>query len=397
MSFLSSLSLLPSDPILGLTESFKQDPRKEKVNLGVGAYKTEEGRPFVLPSVRCAEEQVMAQQLNKEYLPLAGNAQFIALLSDLILGKKPENFFGMQTVAGTGALRLAIELLQSAGIGPLHLSKPTWPNHNAICQKVGIAQGEYHYYSKGGIDFSGMCEDIAAMPEGSAILLQASCHNPTGCDLSLEQWKEISALCKKRNLFPLFDIAYQGFGEGIEEDVAAVRYFVQEGHELLFTASCSKIFGLYGERVGMVGYIAPTKEQAAIVASHLKVIARGSYSTPSLHGARIVATILEDKERKLAWEQDLTAMRNRIQAMRTVLLEALAEKGLEKAFSPMASQKGMFSYSGLLPEQVALLAADYGIYMPKSGRINIAGLNKSNVSVVANAIEEVIQKNHAPS
>lgn len=395
MNAFSFLSLLPPDPILGLTAAFKADPRKEKINLGVGAYQTDQGKSWVLPSVEKAEQLVLAQNLDKQYLPITGDAAFVTLFAKLVMDTIPEHFFGMQTVAGTGALRLAIDLLQRANLTPLRLSSPTWPNHTGICNRINFPIQPYRYYSAKGVDFSGMVEDLEKQ-EGGSILLQASCHNPTGFDLTEQQWRDLSEVCQRQKIFPLFDIAYQGFGEGLQEDARAIRIFVEQGHNLLFTASCSKIFGLYGERVGMLGAVCQSAEQAAVIGSHLKNIARASYSTPPLHGARIVKTILADKGLQKEWEQDLQVMRERIQKMRSFLITSLQNKGLKERFAPVEQQKGMFSYTGLHEEEVKNLTEKFGIYMPKSGRINVAGLTENNLSYVVDALAEVVQS-HAAS
>lgn len=396
MSHFASITKLPEDPILGLSLAFAADPRPHKVNIGVGAYRDAEGKPVVLSCVRKAEQLLMDKQLNKEYLPIQGDPEYLKSSSALILGKSfaeslSEHIFSIQTLGGTGALRLAGEFLSHEKGRLIYIPEPTWLNHHRVFNYAGMTLKTYSYYDhkNHSLDFSGICTAIQQMPSDSVLLLHSSCHNPTGIDPNMGQWKELSFLIKKQKIIPFFDLAYAGLGQDLDADLSPIRYFIEQDHELFIATSYSKIFGLYGERVGMLSVISPCKGVAQAIGSHLKVLARGSYSNPPLHGERIIATILQSEHLKNEWLQELTEIRLRIQTMRKQLATSLntAAPSISHAIN---QQKGMFAYTGMKPHQLDILCRDYAIYMADSGRINLAGLNTKNFEYVIRALISVL-------
>lgn len=397
MSFFAPLSLLPEDPILGITASFNADPRPTKVNLGVGAYKDAESKPFVFNSVLKAEQFLFEQRLDKEYLPIDGDPLYIREILKLIFGQQSKallskRLIGLQALGGTGALRLGGDLCVKVGINAVYLPVPTWANHAPLFSTTGLQVEGYPYYDMHHhrFDFEAMCFAIQAMPKKSVILMQASCHNPTGMDPSQEQWKVLSSLIKEKGLLPFFDIAYQGFDRGVEEDVWAVRHFLEEGHEMICSYSCAKNFGLYGERAGLLAVALNNNAIQQSVGSHLKVMARTMYSNPPLHGARIVKTVLTDPLLKEEWLLELRYIRDRIKEMRVALIAGLQAHAKKRDFSFMLDQKGMFSFCGLDQDEVQQLRQEQGIYMLSNGRINVAGLNPRNINYVVDALLAVL-------
>lgn len=393
MSLFESIDLTQEDPILGLTAAFANEQNPRKVNLGVGTYKTAKGRSFLLESVRKAEKLLLKEKLPKDYLPMDGDPHFVAQALELIFnhtGKTNgvERIIGFQTVGGTGALSLAGYFLKEQGINDIFLSNPCWANHKAIFHRAGMETHFYPYYDPKthGLDFKGMCEAIKKMPPKSAILLQACCHNPTGIDLKMDQWKEVCELIKSRSLFTVFDLAYQGFGAGLDEDAWPLHYFLEQGLEFLVTYSFAKNFGLYGERVGLLAGAFKTADVANKVKSHLKAIARSIYSTSAMHGAKVVAKILGTPWLKELWLEELDRMRSRIQEVRRLLVSGFAKKGRLKEFGFLEEQNGLFSFCGLNENQAKRLRDEFGIYMLLNGRINVAGLNKDNVDYVIDSI-----------
>ncbi len=389
--------MAPDDSIFRLSSDFASDDRGHKVNLGIGAYKTEALKPFVLESVLEAEKRAAGVKHNKEYLPITGLPVFLSHSLQLVFGESliagvSARTASVQTVGGTGGLRLAGEFLATFVKPMLYMSDPTWANHHPTFTRAGMTVQSHSYYNPQlrRFDFDAMCRAIGQMPKGSAILLHACCHNPTGCDPTFEQWKELSALIKKQEMFPLFDFAYQGFGAGVEEDARAIRYFAEQGHEMIVVTSNSKNFGLYGERVGALFAVAADASRAQTILSQLKVLVRNNYSNPPTHGARIVATILETESLKKKWLSELSGMRERITGMRSLLAEGLiAEKG-EESFGFLRKQSGMFSFSGLEKQQAESLKTEHGIYMTNDGRISICGLNQENIDCVIKAILSVL-------
>lgn len=394
MSYFKNTELLPDDPILSIPPLFAADQRANKVNLGVGAYRDAEGLPLVLTAVQKAEKILAEQHLNKEYLPIDGDHGFVKKSLGLAMGENSPHSSRMHachTVGGSGALKIAGDFLKSQfPDARLHLSHPSWANHRHIFTRCGFELGHYPYFKNQSLDFEAMCEAVEAMNEGDLILFHACCHNPTGVDPTPSQWKTLSELVKDRDLFPIFDMAYQGFGDGLEQDAAAVRLFADDGHEMALTISHSKNFGLYGERVGILAFFVDSSETAKKVASQLKSTIRAIYSSPPAHGARIVKTILESLELTEEWKEELENMQGRILEMRkTFTAEIRTLKGSDE-LSAIQNQRGLFSMTGLNREQVTLLRTEHGIYMPPNGRINIAGLTSQNVKYVAEAIREVI-------
>ena len=302
--------------------------------------------------------------------------------------------FGAQTIGGTGALRVGGEFLAQQISKTIYLSNPTWPNHKPIFSRAGLKIESYPYYDQSHhrLNFAEMQRSIQEMPADSIVLLQASCHNPTGMDLSMDQWKELSKLIKKQKIMPFFDFAYQGFAQDIDEDAKAIRYFAKEGHEMLVATSYAKNFGIYGERAGFLAIVSKNKETAGKVGSQIKQIVRGNYSTPPLHAARIVATILKDPDLKKEWQDELDNMRLRVNEMRKALVEELLLRSKDKDFSFLKQQRGLFSFCGLDNSQVHQLREEKGIYMPSNGRINVAGLNWHNIEYVVNAIVSVLKE-----
>lgn len=397
MPFFNDIPQLPEDPIFGLPIAFAADPRPNKINLGIGAYKTAEGVPLVLSSVRKAESFLLQKNLNKDYLPIEGDPDFLRCSLQLLLGTdsslwQTNRFFAAQTVGGASALRIGSEFLAKLVGKTIFISQPSWSNHKQIFERAGLNVGSYPYFDPQThlLDYYGMCQAIKNMPPGGVILLHGCCHNPSGIDPSFEQWKELSDLIKKQQLIPFFDMAYQGFGQGLELDAQAIRHFVNEGHEMLIAYSFSKNFGLYGERVGFLTLVCSSADRVPHIASQIKSLIRGNYSNPPLHGARIVSTILKSHELTLEWKSELNNMCERIQEMRKALIAALLVKGQDHNFNYMHQQSGLFSFSGLKAEQVQFLRAEKAIYMPNNGRINIAGLNTQNVSYVAESLLAVM-------
>lgn len=398
MSVFNNIELLPDDPILGLPLLYAADPRPHKVNLGIGTYKNEKGLPQVLNSVYQAEQILLQKHLDKEYLPMDGDPIFIKSGMQLLFGQDhpvltSDELYGAQTIAGSGALRIGGEFLAKHIGKMIYLSQPSWSNHTQIFEKAGLTVNGYPYYNPQtkSLDFKGMCAVLHQIPSRSIVLMHGCCHNPTGVDPTPEQWQELSKLFKERQLFPFFDIAYQGLGVNLDEDAYAIRHFAAEGHEMMITYSFSKNFGLYGERIGLLIVRSSQPKSLPAIASQIKFFVRSNYSNPALHGARIVSTILQSPELTQEWKIELKSMCDRIKEMRKALVLALNAKCGDGDFSPLLKQAGLFSFSGLSSEQVLKLRKEKGIYMPTSGRINIAGLNKSNLEYTVEAIASVMQ------
>lgn len=387
---------VPGDAILGLMEAFNQDTRSEKVDLGVGVYRDATGQTPVLRAVKEAESLLVRTEASKSYL----NAHGVPGLGDRLL----REVFGAESLAvdagragvtqsagGTGGLRLAGDLIRQQFPGStLWLSNPTWPNHQGVFAAAGVPMRDYPYVDADNrLDFAAMLDAVKQIPAGDVLLLHGSCHNPTGFDLSPTQWQSLVDVIAERSLLPLVDLAYQGFGDGLDDDALGVRLLASQVPAMLVTASCSKNFGLYRERIGALIVVAPDPEQLRCVRSQLAVIARGNYSTPPSHGGAVVAEVLGSPELTALWKQELTDMRERINGVRRQLVDALAVHGLEERFACIAEQRGMFSYTGLQAAEVDRLQREYGIYMVRSGRANVAGLNADNIEYVAGAIAAV--------
>ena len=399
-SIFDHVPLSPVDPILGLPIAFAADCSPFKVNLGIGTYKTADGQPFILSAVKKAESILLQKSSNKEYLPIEGDAEFLACASKLLFGQdlllaQPELFFFAQSVGGTSALRIGGEFLAKLISQTIFIPQPTWANHKQTFERAGLNVGSYPYFDfkTHRFDFDGMCDAIRNMPPKSCILLHACCHNPTGTDPNLEQWKALCDLIKKQQLIPFFDVAYHGFGEDLDTDAQAIRLFIQEQQEMLIAYSFSKNFSLYGERVGFLTCVTTNQTATALVGSQIKNIIRGNYSNPPLHGASIVSTILKSHDLTVEWKLELNSMCMRIKEMRKALVAALSVYVHQCDFSFLLEQKGLFSFLGLDLEQVNFLRAERALYMPINGRINIAGLNTQNISYVAESIAHAISQN----
>ena len=394
----SEVTLAPADPILGLTDAFKADPRAHKVNLGVGIYKDEAGQTPVLNSVKKAEAILLETEKSKNYLGIEGVQAYNQVVQGLLFGQdspiiSDKRAATAQAPGGTGALRVAAEfLVRNTKSTTIWVSNPTWANHQNIFETAGLVVKEYRYYKAEthDMDFVAMLADLATAQPGDVVLLHGCCHNPTGIDLSLAQWEQVAQLCLTKQLLPLFDFAYQGFGAGIEEDAQGLRAVAAILPELLIANSFSKNFGLYNERIGAVTVVAEDENAATNSFSQIKKTIRANYSNPPAHGGLIVSTILSNAELRQEWEAELTEMRERIAQMRTLFVDSLKAEGVEQDFSFISRQNGMFSFSGLNKQQVARLKDEFAIYIVGSGRISVAGLTKSNMPAVCKAIAQVL-------
>ncbi|MGP1931234.1 MAG: amino acid aminotransferase [Arsenophonus sp. ET-YP4-MAG3] len=387
-----------ADPILGLAESFNADPRKQKINLGIGVYKDESGKTPILTSVKKAEKYLLEKEVTKNYLAINGISEFSNLTQQLLFGKNhpiiAENRVRTsQTLGGTGALRITAEFIAKyTPTKRVWISQPTWPNHENILKAVGLKICRYNYYdiNEHNLNFTGMLTSLEDAKPGDVLLLHGCCHNPTGVDPTQEQWEILSTFANKKHLLPVFDFAYQGFAKGIKEDTKSLHIFINKNPEIIIANSYSKNFSLYNERVGGCTIITNNSNQAERAVSQIKSIIRANYSNPPSHGASIVTTILSDKLLKKEWIEELTNMRKRIQRMRQLFVNILKEKNAKKDFSFINKQNGTFSFSGLNEEQVTQLRKKYAIYMINSGRINIAGLTLENIVPLCKAIIDVL-------
>ena len=398
MSLFSAVEMAPRDPILGLNEAFNADTRTSKVNLGVGVYCNEEGRIPLLRAVVEAETIRVAQHASRGYLPIDGIAAYDQAVQKLLFGAESPllaagRVITTQAVGGTGALKIGADFLkQLQPNAVVAISDPSWENHRALFETAGFPVQNYRYYDAATHDVNraGMLEDLNALPAGSIVVLHACCHNPTGVDLTPADWQNVLDVVKAKQLIPFLDMAYQGFGDGIAEDAAAVRLFAESGLSFFVSSSFSKSFSLYGERVGALSIITESKDESARVLSQVKRVIRTNYSNPPTHGASIVAAVLNSPELRAMWEDELAEMRLRIRGMRLQMVELLAKKAPGHDFSFVARQRGMFSYSGLSVEQVTRLRAEFGIYALDTGRICVASLNQRNIEAVTDAIVQVI-------
>jgi aromatic-amino-acid transaminase len=398
MSLFSAVEMAPRDPILGLNEAFNADTRTTKVNLGVGVYCNEEGRIPLLRAVIEAETIRVAQHASRGYLPIDGIAAYDQAVQKLLFGNDSPlisagRVITTQAVGGTGALKIGADFLkQLLPNAVVAISDPSWENHRALFDTAGVPVQNYRYYDAATHDVNraGMLEDLNALPNGSIVILHACCHNPTGVDLTPADWNNVLEVVKAKGHVPFLDMAYQGFGDGIDEDAAAVRLFAESGLTFFVSSSFSKSFSLYGERVGALSIISESKEESARVLSQVKRVIRTNYSNPPTHGASIVAAVLNSPELRAQWEAELAEMRLRIRGMREQMVALLAEKAPGHDFSFVGRQRGMFSYSGLTTEQVHRLRNEFGIYALDTGRICVAALNQNNIKAVTDAIVQVI-------
>ena len=391
----SSMEMAAPDAILGLNTAFNQDPNPDKINLGVGVYKDDSGITPILECVKQAEQTLLAAETSKSYLGIDGLPEYGGFVRNVMFGEQADQsrMVTLQTPGGTAALRVAADLLkQKAGATRIWLSDPTWANHGAVFNSAGLETESYRYLGDCGkaLDFQGMLESLTQIPAGDVVCLHACCHNPTGVDPTTEQWSQIAAACQAGGVLPLIDFAYQGFANGIAEDAAALIPFSNQGNEFLVCSSFSKNFGLYAERVGALTVVAENREAADIALSHAKKVVRTNYSNPPKHGGAIVTAVLGSEELKRLWESEVAVMRDRINGLRTALVDAMAARNCPVDFSFIQAQRGMFSYSGLNRMQVDQLRNDHSIYIVGSGRINVAGLNSDNIPVLCDAIMEVL-------
>lgn len=395
--FFKHIAAAAPDPILELTAAFNADTRPNKVNLGVGFFRTENLVTPVLECVKKAEKILIEREKNKEYLPIDGDKVFIAKVGSLIFGEffwmsDAARICGAQCVGGTGALRIAGEFLKQEVGEKIAISDPTWPNHRGIFTRCGMSVEVYPYYDfkNQQLDFDRMLQYFRGLTPGTTIMLHAGCHNPTGVDLTLDQWKIVSDLFFENGLLPFFDFAYQGFDLGVEEDAQAVRLFAREGHEMLVACSQSKNFGLYGERVGALYILTESEQSAKKIGTKIKTFTRTNVSNPPMHGAKIVHHILSTAELKTEWEKEVKMMRDRIAEVRLSFTEALCAKSRKRDFRFLANRSGLFSYTGLDRPQVERLITEFGIYLINDGRINVTGLNQKNMDYVVDAMMAVL-------
>jgi len=395
VSHFQTVKRVPGDPILGLMDAYRADRNPAKLDLGVGVYKDAQGLTPIPRAVKLAEQRLLESETSKSYIGGHGDPLFGSLLSELVLGANnpllTERAGATQTPGGTGALRLCADFIAQCLPGRgIWLSDPTWPIHESIFAAAGLRVGHYPYVgADNALNVEAMIAALTHVPKGDVVLLHACCHNPTGFDLAPRDWKRVLEVVKARELLPLIDFAYQGFGDGLEQDAFAVRLFAAELPELLITSSCSKNFGLYRERTGALIVCAEHAEKLQDVRSQLAFIARNLWSTPPAHGAAVVASILHDDELKALWIDELNSMRERIASLRHGLVEALQPHGLSERFAHIAQQRGMFSYTGLSPTQVQRLRDEFSVYMVGSGRANVAGLDAQRIDQLASAIARV--------
>jgi aromatic-amino-acid transaminase len=386
--------MAPSDPILGITEAFHADKNPKKVNLGVGVYTDDAGKVPLLECVRRAESERLKAAPPRNYLPIDGLPAYDRAVQQLVFGSENKNAVTVQALGGTGGLRIGADFLKR--INPnaeVWISEPSWENHRQLFEAAGFTVRNYPYYDPKthGLDFPGMRSALDALPAGAIVVLHACCHNPTGVDLSPENWSEVLAIVQRRGLIPFLDLAYQGFGDGLDADALAARLFGGAMTPVFLSSSFSKSFSLYGERVGAFSAVTASPEEAARVLSQLKRIIRTNYSNPPTHGSQLVASVLGSDELRKLWEQELGAMRDRIKHMRLDLVSKIQARAPQAEFGFILAQCGMFSYSGLTKEQVQRLRREYSIYAIETGRICVAALNSGNVDYVAEAIAAVIR------
>lgn len=398
MSLFNAVEMAPRDPILGLIEQFVADPNPAKVNLGVGVYYDDNGKLPLLRCVQAAEEQMMQAPKPRGYLPIDGIAAYDSAVKALVFGADSEpvrsgRIATAQGIGGTGGLKIGADFLKKLSPqAKVLISDPSWENHRGLFTQAGFTVENYPYYDAAtrALDFNGMLAALNAAPAGTIVVLHACCHNPTGYDISSTQWDEVIATVKARQLTPFLDLAYQGFGHGLEEDGAVIAKFVEAGLNFLVSTSFSKSFSLYGERVGALSVLCESSDQANRVLSQIKTVIRANYSNPQIHGATVVATVLNTPALRAQWIEELAEMRIRIKAMRQKLVDGLKAAGVKQDMSFITSQIGMFSYSGLAREQMIRLRSEFGVYGLDSGRMCVAALNRKNIDYVCASIAKVL-------
>lgn len=393
-----NINAAPADPILGLGEAFKAETRDKKINLGIGVYKDAKGTTPIMEAVKKAEQRLFDVETTKNYLSIDGVAEFNAKTKALLFGANSDvvtqgRAKTVQSLGGTGALRIAAEFIKrQTKAQNVWISNPTWPNHNAIFNAVGMTIREYRYYDaeRKALDWDNLIADLSNAGEGDVVLLHGCCHNPTGIDPTPEQWQKLAEMSVKNGWLPLFDFAYQGLANGLEEDALGLRTFAANHKELLVASSFSKNFGLYNERVGAFTLVAENEQIAATALTQVKTIVRTLYSNPASHGASTVALVLGDEQLCSEWDAELTEMRERIKKMRHLFVQLLKEAGAKQDFSFIIEQNGMFSFSGLSAAQVDRLKEEFAIYAVRSGRINVAGITEDNIRYLCESIVNVL-------
>ncbi len=398
MSLFSAVEMAPRDPILGLSDQFNADTNPSKVNLGVGVYYDDNGKLPLLQCVQAAEKAMMQAPKARGYLPIDGIAAYDAAVKSLVFGAGSEPVTSgrvatVQAIGGTGGLKVGADFLKRLNPGAkVMISDPSWENHLALFTHAGFKVEAYPYYDAAtrSVNFAGMLGALQAAPAGTIVVLHACCHNPTGYDITPEQWDQVVAACKASALTPFLDMAYQGFGYGITQDGAAVQKFVAAGMDFLVSTSFSKSFSLYGERVGALSVLCKDKDESARVLSQLKIVIRTNYSTPPTHGGAVVAAVMADPALRAMWENELGEMRVRIKAMRQKLVEGLKAAGITQDMGFITRQIGMFSYSGLRKDQMVRLRNEFGVYGTDTGRMCVAALNSKNIDYVCASIAKVI-------
>ncbi len=394
-----SVQPAPPDSILGLTDEFRKDQNPEKVNLGVGVYKDENGSTPILRCVKAAEEELIKIEKTKSYLPISGDPVYAAAVQRLILGEssdviKEGRVATAHAPGGTGALRVGADLIRKFNpAAKLWVSSPTWANHNGIFGAAGFEIKQYGYYNTESrdLDFDLLMNDLLKVPAGDVVVLHACCHNPSGVDLTNDQWQQVAELAARTGWVPFLDFAYQGFGDGVDEDRFAVEQFAAAGIDCYVASSFSKNFGLYNERTGAITVITPSAEEATVAMSHLKTVVRTNYSNPPAHGALVASLILNQSELRTVWLEELADMRERIKNMRKSLVQGLAAQGVDGDFSFIEKQRGMFSFSGWSDDVVAKLRKEDSIYVVGGGRINLAGLTSANIEYVCAAVAKAMK------
>ena len=394
-----NLDMAPADPILGLNEAFRADPNPDKINLGVGVYMDDNGNTPIMRAVKKAEEKLLSTESTKSYLGIPGIASLPALTQPLLLGDDHPligsgRVVTAQCPGGTGALRVAGDFLAKVNRdASVWLSNPTWANHGAIFKAAGFETRDYAYYDAASqsLDRDAFLTNLKNIPAGDIVVLHGCCHNPSGVDPDADTWAEIGRIAKQQGWLPLVDFAYQGFGDGLAEDRAGLVQLLASDVAAFVCSSYSKNFGLYNERIGAVTFIGETADEAAAAFSHIKVAIRSNYSNPPAHGGSIVAEILSTPELRADWEDELAGMRQRIFAMREGLADGLAARGVDRDFSFIKQQKGMFSFAGITPEQVDILREKHHVYAVRSGRINVAGITSRELDTLCDALADVIK------
>ena len=388
----------PADAILGLTEAFKKDPNPNKVNLGVGVYKDDQGNTPILSAIKDAERMLVEEQATKGYLPIPGDAEYGRSVQELLFGSNSsvldeKRAATIHSPGGTGGLRVGADLIKKFKPNSnIWVSSPTWANHKGIFTASGFSINEYPYYNPQtkSVDFDAMIESLKKIPAEDVVLLHVCCHNPTGVDLSNDQWDEVIGVAEEKGWLPFLDFAYQGFGNSLEEDRSAVEKLSKTGLDFLIASSFSKNLALYNERVGALTVVSPSSDESAVAMSHLKKIIRVNYSNPPAHGGLSAKIVLTNTELREKWLKELSVMRERIKDMRSSFVKGLRSRGVEQDFSYIVEQRGMFSFSGLSDSAVEFLKNDKSIYIVKGGRINVAGLTTANIDYVCDAVSEIL-------